>query len=315
MKLEKLGKIFDPRDFNLKNNCFEFSQSPQVIIFSDFIRIYFSTREKDKNNKYLSHISFVDMTKNFEIIDVSKKTIIELGEIGTFDQHGIFPMNVLKVKDKIFAYTTGWSRRVSVSVDASVGLAISNDNGLTFEKVGQGPVLAPSINEPFLVGDAFVKNYNDIFHMWYIYGLRWINNDNNQPERVYKIAHAISKDGIKWEKENKLIIEDKLNEDECQALPSVIEFNNTYHMFFCYREAIGFRNNREKSYKIGYAHSDDLITWTRNDSLIDFDINENDWDGNMQCYPHVFEMNNNLYILYNGNDFGRYGFGLAKIIF
>jgi len=68
MKWKKLGKIFDPREHKLPNNCFAFAQSPQALVFDDFVRVYFSTREKDSAEKYLSHISFVDFSKNFEKI-------------------------------------------------------------------------------------------------------------------------------------------------------------------------------------------------------------------------------------------------------
>jgi hypothetical protein len=34
----------------------------------------------------------------------------------------------------------------------------------------------------------------------------------------------------------------------------------------------------------------------------------------MHHYPHVFELNNKLYMLYNGNEFGKYGLGLAELI-
>ena len=56
MKWKKLGKIFNPTEFNLANNCIEFAQSPQALIFDDFIRIYFSSRERDNTGKYLSHV-------------------------------------------------------------------------------------------------------------------------------------------------------------------------------------------------------------------------------------------------------------------
>ncbi|MBA4058383.1 MAG: hypothetical protein C0490_26935, partial [Marivirga sp.] len=243
MKWKKLGKIFDPTEHKLANNCFEFAQSPQTLVFDDFVRIYFSTREKDKTGKYLSHVSYVDIRKDFrEIIGVSSHTVLELGALGCFDEHGIFPINVLRDGNRILAYTSGWNRKVSVSVDASIGLAISHDNGLTFKKVGQGPVLTSSLYEPFLVGDGFVVKYGSKYHMWYVYGSRWITDSTEDaPQRVYKIVHAISNDGISWDKDGKHIIADRLNEDECQALPSVLHFNNRYHMVFCYREAIGFR--------------------------------------------------------------------------
>ena len=143
MKWRKLGKIFDPTEHGLPNACVQFAQSPQALVFEDFVRIYFSTRALDSNGKFLSHIAFVDMGKNLrDIIRVSDQTVITLGNLGCFDEHGIFPMNVVRVGDAVYGYTCGWSRRVSVSVDTAIGLAISRDDGLTFQRVGDGPVLA-----------------------------------------------------------------------------------------------------------------------------------------------------------------------------
>lgn len=313
MKWKKLGKIFDPREHKLLNNCFEFAQSPQTLVFDSFVRIYFSTREKDKTGKYLSHIAFVDFDKSFQnILNVSSKTVIPLGNLGCFDEHGIFPINVLKQNDKILAYTTGWNRKVSVSADASIGFAASYDNGLTFSKLGNGPILTATLNEPFLVCDGFVAFFRDTYHMWYIFGTQWTSFVKDQaPDRVYKIAHATSKDGINWEKEGRKIISDKINNEECQALPSVIEYDNLYHMVFCYRHASGFRTDSSKSYRLGYAYSHDLVDWTRDDEILGIDLSTNDWDSEMMCYPHLFKVENNVYLLYNGNQFGKEGFGLA----
>jgi hypothetical protein len=315
MKWRKLGKIFDPRDFSLPNECVEFAQSPQTLMFDDFIRIYFSTRQKDLlTGKFLSHIAFVDVDKvSFEPLDVSKKPVIPLGNLGHFDQHGIFPISPVRAEGKILAYTTGWNRRVSVSVDTAIGLAISDDEGQTFQKIGIGPILTSSLHEPFLVGDAFVRHIKDLYHMWYIHGVNWIDNDIEESARVYKIAHATSLDGMAWIKEGRQIISNKLNDDECQALPTVAYFGNGYHMFFCYREAIDFRRNRSRGYRIGHAFSEDLTNWVRDDEKYKLDVTVDEWDSDMLCYPHVFEHNNQIFMLYNGNDFGRYGFGLAVL--
>lgn len=315
MKWKKLGRIFDPTKHKLPNNCFEFAKSPQTLIFDDFIRVYFSTVEKDKTGKYLSHIAFVDYDKKFEeIINISNKTVIPLGGLGCFDEHGIFPMNVLRDEDKVLAYTTGWNRKVSVSVDSSIGLAFSDDNGVTFKTIGDGPILSASLNEPFLVGDAFVAKFKEKYHMWYIYGSKWIvDQKEDDPQRVYKIVHGISKDGISWEREGRHIVTDKLGENECQALPTVIYFKDKYHMFFCYRQATDFRENRDRSYKIGYAFSDDLKNWTRDDDNVGIDVSEDGWDADMICYPHAFYFDGKVYLLYNGNEFGRFGFGLAVL--
>ncbi|MBP2283052.1 hypothetical protein H4V97_001370 [Flavobacterium sp. CG_23.5] len=316
---KKRGKIIDPTQIHLGNGCTEFAQSPQTIVFDDFVRIYFSTRKRDAKGAYLSLISYIDMDLNLEkIILFSENEVIGLGELGTFDEHGIFPINPFKEDDKIYAFTCGWNRRISVPVETSIGITQSNDNGKTFQRLGNGPILSSSLKEPVLVGDGFVQKYNEMYHMWYIFGTKWIPKTESEPvARVYKIGHAISKDLLNWQKEEgKQIIADVLNQNECQALPTVIKIGNTYHMYFCFREATDFRDNSKRSYKLGYAYSSDLIHWTRNDSLSGITISENpkEWDSEMMCYPHVFSVKDKVFLLYNGNDFGKYGFGFAELI-
>lgn len=315
MKWRKLGKIFDPTQHALANGCVEFAQSPQTLLLPDRVRIYFSTRARDAVGKYLSHVAFVDFDPTLSrILEVSKKTVVELGARGCFDEHGIFPINVLKEPGRVLAYTTGWNRKVSVSVDAAIGLAISHDDGLTFQKHGSGPVLAATLHEPFLIGDAFVQKFAGKYHMWYIFGTQWKTFVAGQPpDRVYKIAAATSDDGIHWQRDARPIIADRLNADECQALPTVFQLGNRYHMYFCYRQAFGFRQLSSHAYRIGYAYSDDLVTWTREDAAAGIDVAAEGWDSQMQCYPHTFEHEGRIYLLYNGNEFGKFGFGIAVL--
>jgi len=315
MKWRKLGKLFDPTEHKLPNRCVEFAQSPQTLLLADRLRVYFSTRERDSAGKYLSHVAYADFSRDLsQFLGVSDHTVLPLGGLGSFDEHGIFPINVLKDGDRVLAYTTGWNRKVSVSADASIGLAVSHDEGHTFQRYGTGPLLTASLNEPFLVADAFVQRYGDTYHMWYIYGTKWQKfSESEPPDRVYKIAHATSPDGIHWQRDGRLIIRDRLNAEECQALPTVICLNGVYHMYFCYRQAYGFRTDSSRGYRIGYAYSTDLQNWVREDNQAGLDVSDNGWDSKMQCYPHIFECDGKVYILYNGNEFGRHGFGAATL--
>lgn len=121
-------------------------------------------------------------------------------------------------------------------------------------------------------------------------------------------------DGVNWSKENAhQTIEDIIGQDECQALPTVIKINDRYHMYFCYRYATDFRQNPDRGYRLGYAYSDDLVSWTRADDQKGIDVSESGWDSEMMCYPHLFEAFGKIYLLYNGNMFGKYGFGLAEL--
>lgn len=318
MKWTKLGKVFDPTEHELPNRCDYYAQSPQALVLDDRVRVYFSTRPKvGDDGKYLSHVAYVDMSKDLgEILEVPTREVISLGKLGCYDEHGIFPLNVLKQGNRVLGYVSGWNRRVSVVVDTGIGLATSEDEGRTFTRIGDGPVVCCSPREPFLVGDPFVQVFEGRFYMWYIFGTIWERPDEgSQPDRTYKIGYAVSDDGVSWQKpeEGRTIIPDKLGEKESQALPTVACFGGRYHMFFCYRQSFDFRANKDRGYRIGYAYSEDLKNWVRDDDLGGISGTEGAWDSDMQCYPHIYQCDGQWYLLYNGNEFGRYGFGAAVL--
>lgn len=318
MKWAPLGKIFDPQDKTLSRTPSIFAQSPQALILDDgSVRVYFSTRVlEEESGKYLSHVAYIDMADDLSAItDCSTHEVIPLGALGCFDEHGIFPFSPFQDGEKIYAYTCGWSRRVSVSVETATGLAESQDGGKSFTKMGDGPVFASSLHHPMLVGDSFVRQYNGRYHMWYMFGTKWVKEQESAPpDRVYKIGYAVSDDQVNWQRDNDAIIADILHDNECQALPSVLYHNGYYHMVFCYRDVFGFRDDPSRGYQLGYAYSFDLKHWARDDSMLDsLRAQRQDWDGDMMSYPHLMKNAGRVYLLYNGNAFGREGFGAARL--
>ena len=314
MKWAKRGRLFDPGAHALPEGCIGFAQSPQALVFDDFVRIYFSTRSRDAGG-YVSHIAYADVDKKLErVLRTSPQAALSPGALGAFDEHGIFPINVVRHEGRIHAFTCGWSRRVAVPVETAIGAAASDDNGNTFTRLGPGPVMAPAPDEPFLVGDPFVLVRDGRWHMWYIFGTRWMESPSDPgPARVYKIAHATSADGLNWLRDGRMIVADAIGDDECQALPTVFEYDGRWHMYFCYRPATDFRANRARGYRLGYAWSRDLAEWTRDDRSAGIDVSPSGWDSDMLCYPHVFWCDGTAYLLYNGNAFGRDGFGVAVL--
>jgi hypothetical protein len=313
-KWKKLGKIFDPTEIKGRSWLNEFAQAPSVLVFDDYIRVYFSCRPKpDENGRYVSYTGFVDLDRKdlFKIISVSQDPILSLGEKGTFDEFGVYPTSVARDGKEIVAYYGGWTRCESVPFNVAIGIARSSDDGKSFARVGNGPVLSYSVHEPFVISGPKIRQYNGKWYLFYIAGRKWIYN-NNKPEPVYKIRMAHSTDGINWIKNDSDLIESVLEEDEAQASPDVFFYKGQYHMFFCYRYSLGFRG-KEKGYRIGYAVSDDLLQWKRNDALAGIDVSEEGWDDEMISYPHVFELDGNIYMFYLGNQVGRFGFGLAQL--
>jgi hypothetical protein len=310
---KKLGKVFTPQEVGGRYWLKEFAQAPSTLLFDEFVRVYFSCRpERDANGQYVSYTGFVDIDRNdlFKIIRVSDNPILPLGQLGTFDEFGIYPTSVIRSGSDILAYYGGWTRCESVPYNVAIGLAKSVDQGETFSRVGNGPVVSYSLDEPMTVSGPKIRRFNNRWYLWYVAGKKWVVTDG-RPESIFKIRMATSVDGVHWEKVNRNLIENVLEEDECQASPDVLYYQNKFHMFFSYKYGSNFRRN-ERGYRIGYAHSVDMVNWIRDDSKAGLEISTGDaWDSQSVAYPHVFELNGKVYMMYLGNDVGKFGFGLA----
>lgn len=312
---KKLGRIFDPTTIRDRPWLQEFAQAPATLIYDEFVRVYFSCRPKrDCNGQYVSYTGYVDLdrTNLHRVLRISDNPIMPLGNLGTFDEFGIYPTSVIRSGGGVLAYYGGWTRCESVPYNVAIGLAKSSDGGSTFTKVGSGPVLSYSVDEPMTVSGPKIRIFDNLWYLWYVAGNKW-KRSNGRPESIFKIRMATSTDGLSWTKKNSDIISNVLEEDECQASPDVFFFAGMYHMYFSYKYSSNFRNT-DRGYRIGYASSHDLINWVRDDSKAGIGLSPSGhWDGQSMAYPHVFELDGRLYMLYLGNEVGRFGFGAAVL--
>ncbi|WP_033576275.1 glycosylase [Dickeya chrysanthemi] len=310
----KLGKVFTPQEIKDRPWLKEFAQAPATLVFDDFVRVYFSCRPPaDSNGQYVSYSAYVDLARHdlFQILRISEQPILKLGSLGEFDEFGTYPVSVIRHANKVYAYYAGWTRCESVPFNVAIGAAASHDGGNSFEKLGNGPIISYTPDEPFVLSGPKVRRFNNSWYLWYIAGRKW-KMVNGRAEPVYKIRMATSDDGIHWVKQNKDLIESRIEEDEAQASPDVFYANGKYHMFFCYRYSSDYRG-KANGYRIGYAYSENLTDWVRDDKKAGINVSDDGWDSEMISYPHVFELDNKIYLAYLGNQVGREGFGLAVL--
>lgn len=329
-KWKRLGKIFDPRDHQSASWMHEFAQSPSALIFENHVRVYFCSRPAPTpDGCYQSYLSYIDLDRRnlLRIVNICQQPALSLGKLGTFDEFGTNPVSVIRDGHQIRVYYAGWSRCVSVPFNAAIGVAVSTNDGDNFSRLGDGPVLSYSPDEPFLLGSPRIRKFNGQWHLWYVAGKTWLKDEerNHQknagkPEPVYKIRTASSPDGLNWTKLGKDLIDNRLGENECQACPDVSFHDGTYHMFFSYRYSHNYKS-KEGAYRIGYASSTDLTNWTRCDEAAGFDVTASagdsdwdlGWDSESVSYPNLFALDGQTYMLYQGNDMGRSGIGLAQL--
>ena len=304
MRWRKMGRIFVP-----DNNfgwMLSHAQVPTVLDMGHFLRIYFSTRTSPTESKIA--VMDVDAQNPSKILEIHSGSLLDCGAPGTFDEHGLMPSSVLKDSDnKIRLYYSGWSRRTTVPYSNLTGLALSED-GINFRKIGGGPILSTNYLEPYSATSPFVYSFNGAYVAFYCSGNDWLKIDGKY-EHTYDIKSAHSEDGIHWVQNGKTCFS-KTHPREAVTRPTVLSLHGNYHMWFCYRGSLDFRDGAE-SYRIGYAYSKDLEGWERRDADAGIYLGPDEWDSSMLAYPYVLETIYGIYMFYNGNGFGKSGFGYA----
>ncbi len=140
--------------------------------------------------------------------------------------------------------------------------------------------------------------------MWYTSCTGW-SMVTGKPRHRYHIKYAESDNGIHWRRGGLVAINYADDSEYAIARPSVVKDPEIWRMWFSYRG---------EAYRIGYAESIDGKSWKRLDHLAGIDVSAMGWDSEMIEYPFVFDHKGQRYMLYNGNDYGRTGFGIAVLL-
>jgi len=259
-------------------------------------RIYFCSR--DGQNRARIGYATVDFSARAPAIVEAPDSVLDLGSLGCFDDNGVTLSCLTAYEGALYLYYTGWTRTSTVAFQLFSGLAISQDNGLTFARASQAPILERTAQEPFLNASPYVLVEGNLWRMWYVSGEGWLAPGVPR----YNIKYAESQDGIHWLREGHVCIDFASDAEYALARPCVLHDRDGYRMWFCARGAV---------YRLGYAQSSDGIHWQRRDAVAGLTVSDAGWDSQMVAYPFVFKHQGEYVMLYNGNDYGRTGIGWA----
>lgn len=260
--------------------------------------VYFSGRD-DANRAHVGRFNFDP--HNPEPLSLHPKPVLEPGALGAFDDSGVTVSCVVPHDGKLWLYYTGWSLGVTVPFYLAIGLAVSND-GKTFQRFSQAPIIGRSPADPYMAASPSVIHDGERWRMWYVSCQRWEESAEG-PKHYYHIRYAESQDGIDWDCNGHVCIDFESEHEYAFGRPCVVKDDDCYRMWYCIRG---------DAYHIGYAESADGLAWERKDAEAGITESEVGWDAAMMAYPHVFDAAGSRWMLYNGNDYGKTGIGLAE---
>jgi hypothetical protein len=279
-----------------------------LLVDDSTIRVFFGVRDA-KNTTRTTYID-VDAADPRKVKYVHDRPVIDTGKIGAFDDSGANVSAICRNGDELYLYFIGWNPSTTVHTRNSIGVAISRDGGRTFVRPYDGAVLDRSKDEPYYTGAVDVFKEGNLWRMWYTSGTEW-KMVNGKPEIYYHIKYAESANGIDWARQNVSCIPPQ-TESEATARPSVLKVGEKYRMWYSRRDLIDFRTNAKHGYRGGYAESDDGIKWERKDAEFGVELSPSGWDSEAIAYPYCLRIADRLLMFYNGNGFGKSGFGYAE---
>lgn len=300
MKWKRKGLLFNPEgQFTW---AVKHALQPTPLIMMDKIRVFIGLRDAEG----VSRIGYVDLslTDPMKILGISVNPVLNIGEDGCFDESGVVPSAVIEHNGTIYLFYAGYQLGGKVRFKVLGGLAVSQDGGTTFRRASRTPVFERTNDETLFRVPHTVVHDNNTWKAWYGGGDHFIAGENKSLP-AYDIRYTESSSPYKFENPGRVLLETTGDEYRL-GRPYVTKINDLYYMFYGY-------SSEGAPYKLGYAISRDGHHWERQDEQIGIDLANTGWDSQMMAYPSIIQLNDKIYMFYNGNNYGEDGFGMLEL--
>jgi hypothetical protein len=295
---KKLGLVFTPggdRPWRISHAATPTAE----VISKSTIRVYFTSRD-DKNRSHISSLE-LDLRQPAIVRAIRDEPIIAPGEPGSFDADGAAMGCLAHVGKRRVLYYLGWRLQKDVPWRNTIGVATASGDSQVFTKDAALHIeLSPT--DPHSISYPWVLHDEGRWRMWYGSNLGWGNTEESMR---HVIKYADSVDGLNWRRTGRVAIQiNDAGGEFAVSRPCVVRDANGYHMWY---------SRRAPKYRLGYAHSTDGLEWVRMDSEVGIEPGPASWDRDSVEYACVFDADGDRWMLYNGDDYGRAGFGLAVL--
>lgn len=299
MNWRKLGLVFKPD--GSRSWALDSALTPTPFLKDEeTIRVFAGFRDKGG----VSRIGYVDLNaaNPLEVTAVSPDPVLDVGRNGAFDDNGVILGDIIRTGSEVRMYYVGFQLVNKAKFLAFTGLAISRDNGDSFVRLSEAPVLDRSHNGLYIRAIHSVMEEQGIFRVWYACGNGWENiGGTDYPQ--YNIRYIESPDGINFSGEGSLCVDVSGSEYRI-GRPRVFKHDDRYVMHYT-------KGTVEGDYLAGFAESKDGREWVRMDHKLGLSVSSEGWDSIHLAYPAVIRCRYGTYLFYNGNNMGRDGFGCA----
>jgi hypothetical protein len=297
----KLGVLYSPAGDERHPKLLSHAANPlPVHMEGDVYRVFFSGR--DASNRSSVGAVDIDIVRR-EVVQEHHEPFFEHGPAGSYYSAGVSIGNCYEVDGVRFMLFMGWQAPPGGHWRGDIGRLIVKP-GLTLELESEIPFMPPNPLDPVSLSYPWVTAMGGGYNMWYGSTKTW---DAGNGEMLHVINGARSADGNLWSRDG-LAVPYEIGRAQAFSRPTVArDADGNLEMWFSYRSGSG------QKYRIGYATNKCHGDWELALEDSGIEVSSEGWDSEMIEYPFVFDHRALRYMLYNGNGYGRSGFGLAVL--
>lgn len=299
---KKLGQIYVPETSGQHTKLISHAANPlPVHMAGDIYRIFYSGR--DEQNRSSVGAVDVDIVQR-KVITEYHSPFFEHGPVGSFYSDGVSIGNCYEANGIRYMLFMGWQNPPGEHWRGDIGRLIVTPE-LSLQLEDEEPFMRSDSTDPISLSYPWVlARPSGGYDMWYSSVMTW---DAGNGELLAPVYYASSFDGSNWSRTGPAVPYE-LGIAQAFSRPTVVlNDGGDFEMWFSFRSGAG------EKYRIGYARSEDGINWTLDLKNSGIDVSPSGWDSEMIEYPFVVDHNGARYMLYNGNGYGKTGFGLAVL--
>lgn len=303
MRWDKLGRVY--RADGAFDWWHSHTMAPAPLWMGETIRVFVGAWDAAG----ISRIAWIDVDAKTptRVVGLSERPALDLGRAGTFDDNGVFPGSVVLWQGTPRLYYTGFQLPEKVRYSNFGGAADWDPQTGLFRRLSEAPVLDRA-DEGLCVraGLSVIPARDGGCLGWYSAGSTW-EQVGGRDRPVYDVVQSRSPDGVTWPRAGRWILRHDPAVEHALGRPYALACEDGIRVFYT-------RRLRSMRYGLGCAVSSDGETWTRVDDAMGIDHGPEAWDDEMVYFPAPVRTDTDVFLFYSGNDFGRDGLGVCRLI-
>jgi hypothetical protein len=300
IRFRRLGKLFGPETFLAQGIAITYTSNPVAYhLHGSLFRIYFNSR--DTMNR--SEVWSVDFDlQAMQIVESSLKVQLDYrGKFPQYCQNGISLGSVFTLSNERFIGFMGWYVPHRKHWVGEIG-RLRIDSEFNLELFDSSPWIGISPDDPVSLSYPAVQEVKGGSDIWYGTTRTW-DAGNGEMLHTLERSHLDHYGAIT---KTQAVVPYQLGEAQAFSRPSLINAGGV--TLFSY----SFRGNQNK-YQIAVRTMEAIGESVEFGEPSVFSPGQIAWENEMVEYPYMVQYQGKIFMLYNGNSFGKSGIGLAEI--